>query len=150
MTVELVGKWPKELQSPISKIVEVLNSHKELDFPDAAINIMLVDDKEIARLNEEYSGNAYPTDVLTFAYGEEGIEDGELADIAISLDTAQKQAETAGVDLADEIALLSLHGILHSIGYDHQSDEEETEVERLQQEIMEAAHLKYRKFDWKH
>ena len=150
MTVELVGKWPKELQSPISKIVEVLNAHKELDFPDAAINIMLVDDNEIARLNEEYSGNAYPTDVLTFAYGEEGIEDGELADIAISLETSRKQAETAGVDLADEVALLSLHGILHSIGYDHQSDEEEIEVERLQQEIMEAAHLKYRKFDWKH
>lgn len=150
MTVELVGKWPKELQSPISKIVDVLNAHKELYFPDAAINIMLVDDKEIARLNEEYSGNAYPTDVLTFAYGEEGIEDGELADIAISLETARKQADTAGVDLADEVALLSLHGILHSIGYDHQSDEEEIEVERLQQEIMEAAHLKYRKFDWKH
>lgn len=150
MTVELVGKWPKELQSPISKIVEVLDSHKELEFPNAAINIMLVDDKEIARLNKEYSGNAYPTDVLTFAYGEEGVEDGELADIAISLETATKQAESAGVDLADEVALLSLHGILHSIGFDHQSGEEEAEVERLQQEVMEKAQLKYRKFDWKH
>ena len=150
MTVELVGQWPKDLQAPIGKIVEILDSHGELDFPDAAINIMLVDDKEIARLNEEYSGNAYPTDVLTFAYGEEGIEDGELADIAISLDTAKKQAETAGVDLVDEVALLSLHGILHSIGLDHQSEEEASKLESLQKEIMDKAHLKYRKFDWKH
>lgn len=150
MTVELVGSWPDELKKAVGKIVQVLDSNQQLQYPDAAINIMLVDDDEIARLNKEYSGNAYPTDVLTFAYGDEGAKEGELADIAISIDTAKLQAKQAGIRLEEEVPLLALHGILHALGLDHQTETEAAKLEEIQRNLMLVAGFKHREIKWKH
>ncbi len=150
MTVELVDRWPRELQSAVAKVVQAIDSFDELELPDGAVNIKLVDDAEIAGLNETYSGEASPTDVLTFAYDEDEIEDGELADIVISTETAERQAKAAGVGLEDEVALLALHGILHAIGIDHQDDQSQDAMDGLQAELMAAAGLAYHKAQWKH
>ncbi len=135
---------------PAFRVVAALNDHYP-DLPSGQVNLMLVDDEEIEALNKEYTGNAYPTDVLSFSYiegGEEPIE-GELGDIAISLPMATAQAEAAGTSVDAELALLALHGTLHVIGYDHQTPEEREKMDRIQRNIMTAAGLPYRDFAWK-
>jgi probable rRNA maturation factor len=150
LDVRLVGDWPADINR--AKIYEVITAlqQKEAGLPAGSINVKLVDDSEITALNKQYSGNAYATDVLSFSYIENGQEaaDGDLGDVAISLSTAQLQAQKAGTDITDEVALLTLHGVLHILGRDHAKPGDEAELDKLQEDIMKAAGLTYRKFNW--
>lgn len=114
------------------------------------INLKLVDDAEIQALNKKYSGIDKTTDVLSFSYIEDGVEaiDGELGDVAISTETAIKQAKIAETALATEIALLLVHGTLHVLGYDHAASSDQAKVEALQAKIMKQLGLEYRDFKW--
>lgn len=89
---------------------------------DAELSIALVGDVEMQRLNASYRGKDRPTDVLSFEMGDETPGDGSrlLGDVAISLDTAARQAAERGVTVAEEIRVLLAHGILHLLGYDHE------------------------------
>lgn len=107
--------------------------------PAAEVSIVFVDDEYIQRLNREYRGVDAPTDVLSFALneGEPMPEDeGEqlLGDVVISLPTAERQAVEYGHSLEREVAFLTVHGVLHLLGYDHQTEEER----RLMREKEEA------------
>ncbi len=100
-----------------------------LDCPNQEVSILLTGDMDIRRLNQEFRNIDQPTDVLSFPQNSE--EDpaipGEtiLGDIAVSLDTAKKQAQEHGLDFNEEIVLLLIHGILHLLGYDHEISEKE-------------------------
>ncbi len=101
--------------------------------------VVIVDDDEIRDLNAQFLGNDEPTDVLSFPdEGDDFIEGGEaepfLGDIAISLPTAQRQADTVGHPLAAEMAHLLVHGILHLCGYDHVNGGEEEARMRAREE----------------
>jgi probable rRNA maturation factor len=76
-------------------------------------------DAELQRLNREFLGKDYPTDVLSFPSGS---KDGFLGEIAISVDRAACQAEEHGHTTGDEIRVLMLHGVLHLMGMDHERD----------------------------
>lgn len=79
---------------------------------------LLTDDRELTRLNREFLGKDYPTDVLSFP-----LEDGQgLGEMAISVDRARLQAAQFGHSLAEEIRILMLHGLLHLTGMDHEND----------------------------
>jgi probable rRNA maturation factor len=94
--------------------------------------VRFVSDREMRRLNREFRGKDKPTDVLTFA-GEE-TEDGiHLGDIAVSVPTARRQALERGHSVERELEVLLLHGILHCLGYDHESDN--GEMERLERTL---------------
>jgi probable rRNA maturation factor len=80
-----------------------------------AIACLITDDRELRRLNREFRGKDYATDVLSFP-SEGGGE------IAISLDRAEAQAAEHGHSLADELCILMLHGVLHLSGMDHEND----------------------------
>ena len=116
----------------------------------AIINLKLVDDAEIQALNKKYAGSDKSTDVLSFNYHEDGSVplDGELGDVAISLDTAKRQAETAGTSLEAEVTLLVIHGCLHILGYDHAAAAERSKMDQLQGQIMQRLDLTYRNFQW--
>jgi len=73
-------------------------------------------------LNSTYRGNEAPTDVLSFP-GEAGVEGRHLGDIAICVPAARRQAEAAGHGLERELRVLVLHGVLHCLGHDHESDD---------------------------
>lgn len=98
------------------------------------VDVLLTSDAEIKRLNRTFRGKNKATDVLSFPAPEE-IADQHAGDLAISLDTAARQAESFGHSLSDEIRILLLHGLLHLAGMDHEIDsgemaEREAELRR--------------------
>ena len=99
----------------------------EMNNPDAEVSVLLTDDAAIRRLNREWRGIDKPTDVLSWPQEEPGtarVGAGSiLGDVAISLDTARRQAGERGWSEARETALLLVHGILHLLGF-----EDDTEV----------------------
>ena len=104
---------------------------KDLGFPEAEISILLVDDTEIARLNGLYLSRMGPTNVISFPQNEG--EDSDLnpeilGDVVISVETAQKEADTAGQTLDWALDRLIVHGVLHLVGYDHESPEADAEA----------------------
>jgi len=80
---------------------------------------LLTDDRELRRLNREFLGKDYPTDVLSFP---EPGPDGFLGEIAISVERAAEQAREHGHSTEQEISILMLHGVLHLVGMDHERD----------------------------
>lgn len=102
----------------------VLDNEKFTD--DAEVSVSFVNDNEIHRLNYEYRNVDRPTDVLSFPLGENGVYDINnetgaymLGDIVISMQTALKQAKLYGHSLEREIGFLTVHSMLHLLGYDH-------------------------------
>ncbi len=80
---------------------------------------MVAGDAELQRLNRQFLGHDYPTDVLSFPSPG---PDGFLGEIAISVERAAEQARERGHSLESEIEILMLHGVLHLLGMDHQKD----------------------------
>jgi len=94
----------------------------------AEVSILLVNDEEMQAMNSKYRGIDRPTDVLSFSQMDEGsapFEDSPviLGDIVISVDTAERQAVSRGEPVDDELDMLVVHGILHLLGYDDETDE---------------------------
>ncbi|MGA8937614.1 MAG: rRNA maturation RNase YbeY [Acidobacteriaceae bacterium] len=85
------------------------------------VDVLLAGDRTLRRLNRTYRGKDKSTDVLSFPAAEDlaGVHAGDLA---ISLDTARRQAEEHGHALRDEVRVLLLHGLLHLSGMDHETD----------------------------
>ena len=110
---------------------------------DVEVSCVLVDDERIHEINREYRHIDRSTDVISFA-----MEDNDqfyvegmprtLGDIFISVDHAKKQAEEYGHSLRREMCFLFTHGILHMLGYDHMTDEQEKEMFGLQDQILGA------------
>lgn len=106
------------------------------------VSVSFVDDDAIHKLNLEHRGMDRPTDVLSFPMGEDGNYDLNhetgswiLGDIVISMQTALKQAEIYGHSLEREVGFLTVHSMLHLLGYDH---EESSLQERIMREKEEA------------
>jgi probable rRNA maturation factor len=84
------------------------------------VDVLLADDATVRRLNKTFRGKNKATDVLSFPAAEN--PDGHAGDLAISLDTAARQAAAFGHSLRDEVRILLLHGLLHLSGMDHEID----------------------------
>jgi probable rRNA maturation factor len=113
--------------------------------PLAELCIKAVDEATIAQLNEQWMEKEGPTDVLAFPMDElrpglvtEEPEEGVLGDLVLCPDVAARQGEAAGHGADAEIELLTVHGILHLLGYDHAEPEEHREMFGLQDEILAA------------
>lgn len=153
----------------IEKLEELLKLAGELEgITEGEVALTFVDDETIQDLNKQYRNLDKPTDVLSFAMSEFGddeiqinyedneddaegeLEDGEtiseafiepLGDIIISVPRAIAQAEDYGHSVERELGFLFVHGFLHLIGYDHQSEEEEAVMFAKQEEILQKAGL---------
>ena len=88
------------------------------------VDVLLTTDATLRRLNRDFRGKNKPTDVLSFPAPEE-ISQTHAGDLAISLETAARQAAVYGHDLRDEVRILLLHGLLHLSGLDHETDDGE-------------------------
>ena len=105
----------------------------ELDLEEAELSILLCGDTRIRGLNRDYRGKDCPTDVLAFSMREgpdeiSSLNPSVLGDVVISLETARRQAQKGSRTIVHEVAFLLAHGILHLLGFDHQNDEEEREM----------------------
>ncbi len=114
------------------------------------VDITIVDDEEIHRLNREYRGVDRPTDVLSFALDEGGGDEPELVDepeehllgdIIISAETAQRQGEEFGHGLTREMVYLAVHGLLHLLGYDHMVEEDKVIMRAKEEEALREIEL---------
>jgi len=110
---------------------------------DADIAIVLVDEAAMEQLHVQWMGEPGPTDVLSFPMDElrPGNDDaitppGVLGDVVLCPQVAEMQAEGAGHSILDELLMLTAHGILHLLGFDHADPEEEKEMFSLQRDLL--------------
>lgn len=111
--------------------------------PQAELSIVLVDEATMTEHHERWMDEPGPTDVLAFPMdelrpGREGEEApvGLLGDVVLCPQVAKRQAKEAGHSVADELHLLTVHGILHLLGYDHAEPEEHKEMFALQARLL--------------
>ena len=114
--------------------------------PLAELSILLVDTDYMTELNHRWMGGDGPTDVLAFPMDEVALDRGPghgdsqepslLGDIVLCPDVAAKQAATAGHSTGEELELLTVHGVLHLLGYDHAEPHEEREMFGLQNRLL--------------
>ena len=115
--------------------------------PLAELSILLIDVEYMAELNHRWMDGEGPTDVLAFPMDESSVDHGPsepggepalLGDIVLCPEVAAKQAAEAGHATPDELALLTVHGTLHLLGYDHAEPDEEREMFGLQARLLES------------
>ena len=114
----------------------------------AELSILLVDVDYMTELNHRWMGGDGPTDVLAFPMDEGSVDHGPgesnggepalLGDIVLCPEVAARQAAAAGHSAADELHLLTVHGVLHLLGYDHAEPEEEREMFALQARLLDG------------
>ncbi|MEI5585121.1 MULTISPECIES: rRNA maturation RNase YbeY [unclassified Agromyces] len=120
--------------------------------PDAELAIVLVDEGAMEQLHVQWMDEPGPTDVLSFPMDElrPGTEDqptppGLLGDVVLCPQVAETQAKAAGHSLLDELQLLTAHGILHLLGFDHAEPEEEREMFGLQRDLLVGFNMQERR-----
>ena len=120
-------KVPSGLRILIRRACNAVLEYEHFDEP-AEISVTFVDNAAIAELNNQYRNKPMPTDVLSFPLGENGVYDVDenngckmLGDIVISMERAQEQATLYGHPLQREVAFLTVHSMLHLLGYDHEN-----------------------------
>jgi probable rRNA maturation factor len=128
-------------------VLDAMHVHPQTD-----LAIMLVGTEVMSELHVQWMDEPGPTDVLSFPMDElrPGTEDnpspaGLLGDIVLCPQVAQSQAETAGHGLTDELQLLTTHGILHLLGFDHAEPDEEKEMFGIQRDILVGFSLQERR-----
>jgi probable rRNA maturation factor len=104
---------PRRLRRVLERAARVLAVRGE-------VSLVLTGDRAVRALNARYRGKDRPTDVLSFPGG---AAKGELGDIVISVETAERNARARRRTLGHELDVLALHGFLHVLGYDHEIDD---------------------------
>lgn len=126
-------------------------SKKQNVEPGSELSITFVSNERIKEINRDYRQKDKPTDVISFAMEELGEGEIEivgveqpriLGDIIISIPKAKEQAEEYGHSFLRELSFLAIHGFLHLLGYDHETEEDEKEMFSIQREILDEYGLK--------
>lgn len=127
----------EDLKKVIDKAIEIENIN------NVEFNIIIVDNEKIHEINKEYRNIDRPTDVISFALEDDesfpGIDIRVLGDIYISLDKVYEQSKAYGHSFFRELSFLTVHGILHLLGYDHMKLEDEKEMFSRQELILNEA-----------
>ena len=145
MSTEIINESDVEIDvEHVAKLARFLLEQLRVH-PQADLRIKFGDEATITELNERYFETEGPTDVLSFPGDEllpgrldEEPEEGDLGDIIIAPSIAAKQGDTAGQGLEGEIDLLTTHGVLHLLGYDHLDAEERSEMFGLQARLLKS------------
>ncbi|MFA9558775.1 rRNA maturation RNase YbeY [Evansella sp. AB-rgal1] len=140
--IDETNEVSEELMNLVGDVIDTAIDHHKFDH-DIEVSITFVNDQQIQELNRDYRGKDQPTDVLSFALNEgeddpvvmEGMPE-LLGDIIISVPRAIEQADDYGHDLKRELCFLAVHGFLHLIGHDHDTEEREREMFQLQEDIL--------------
>lgn len=143
---ELFNETEENLEKEMKEINKLLEfACKKENVENAEFNIIFVDQDTIHEINKTYRGIDRVTDVISFA-----LEDNKtieldvrlLGDIYICVERAKEQALEYGHSFLRELAFLSIHGLLHLLGYDHMKKEEEEIMFKKQEEILDEYGIK--------
>ena len=144
----MISSYPEELTFP-QEIIDNITTAAETvgrlyGVENGEVSVTLTDNEYIHKLNKEYRGIDRPTDVLSFALNESEepeVDDGPdinvLGDLVISVERAREQAADYGHSVRREVAFLTVHGMLHLLGYDHMEEADRLEMEKEQRFVME-------------
>jgi len=143
---EIINETNEEIKelSEIEKLLEFALKYQKVE--NAIFNIIIVDEETIRNINREYRGKDSITDVISFA-----LEDDEsfietdfriLGDIYICLNRAKSQALEYGHSFLRELSFLTIHGLLHLLGYDHMTLDDEKVMFNLQEMILNEYGIK--------
>lgn len=100
------------------------------------VSILLADDSAVRDINRQFRGLDKPTNVLSFPAADTPATQGHIGDIVIAYETLRKECEAEDRQFVHHLAHLTVHGFLHLIGYDHETDAEADEMEALESRIM--------------
>ena len=149
LTVDLFDETESLTEDHLELVRQLVEKTIEIEqlSGDIEVSISFVDKERIRTLNREYRGRDMTTDVLSFALHEQG--EGELqvhvddlpnvlGDVIISVDHIYEQAKEYGHSFERELGFLTVHGLLHLLGYDHNDEAEEREMFSKQEDILRA------------
>jgi len=131
--------WRRALTRPVSRVRAAAEAAlAAAGVTGAELGVRLADDAELRALNRRYRGRDAPTNVLAFALAEPGAAPPPtgpapvLGDVVVALETARAEAAALERPLADHVAHLVVHGVLHLCGHDHEGDAEAAAMEALE------------------
>jgi probable rRNA maturation factor len=124
----------------LQKLCDLVAAGEGYSRSSAAVHLVLAAEVEMRRLNREYLGHDRPTDVLSFNIDRPSEAGGVFGEIYISPDVAARQAACQGVPVAEEIARLFCHGLLHLFGYDHAAKVEGQVMKNREDHYLERLH----------
>ncbi len=143
MNVEISGSVPRLSRREIVCFVRKVLLSIEIEDEITDVSIAFVDDETMKTLNRKFRHKNRTTDVLTFpadeTYGDPNRKGKPLGDIVISVDQARRQGAEERHSLATEVRYLLVHGILHALGYDHETDH--GEMNELEVDVRHAVGL---------
>ena len=152
MTIEITNESGIDVDETVLLRVTENNLAELFVSPDADLAILLVDEGAMESLHVQWMDEPGPTDVLSFPMDElrPGTEDaptseGLLGDIVLCPQVAESQAQAAGHSTMDELILLTTHGLLHLLGFDHAEPAEEREMFALQRDLIVRFHAAERR-----
>lgn len=143
--LDFLNQGPKafdQYENVYRDLAEKVFNHLHLE-DEYLVDVNVVDNKFIHQINRDYRGVDRPTDVISFAFLDD--KDGikyvggniiQLGNILVSYEKAQEQAKEYGHSLDREMSFLFVHGLLHLLGYDHMTKEDEAKMFALQDEIL--------------
>ena len=147
MEIEVFNLTNEDLKEDLNELKKFLiNVAKDEKLGNVIFNIIIVDNNKIHEINKEYRGIDRETDVISFALEDDKTfnttEVRMLGDIYISIDKVRSQAEEYGHSFKRELYFLSIHGLLHLLGYDHMKKEDEEIMFGKQEEILNRYGIK--------
>ena len=141
-TYSIFNETDKNLDEYMDKLYGLLEyALKKENLNDVEFNVIFVDSDKIHEINKEYRGVDRVTDVISFALEDNmdiKLDHRLLGDIYICLERAHEQAIEYGHSFLREICFLSVHGLLHLLGYDHMKEEDEKVMFTKQDEILDG------------
>lgn len=149
------------LESAVAETVKVALGHADVE-----VELTLCGDPEMERLHFDHMGERGATDVLSFPLHEWALdgsssrladEDGSLppgmplllGDVVLDVDQAVRQSAEGGWSVAEELALLAIHGTLHLVGHDHAELEDEARMRAAEHDVLRALHRRHRQVPWR-
>jgi probable rRNA maturation factor len=149
--VDVQMELETDFQLPDQRLIEAVEwiLRKDDTEDGAGVSIVIMDDDEIRRLNQQFRSVDAPTDVLSFPADpveipEDEESDGEdlyLGDLLLALPYIQRQAEAEQHSVSDELVLAVIHGTLHLLGYDHDTAENQADMWAVQSEALKAMNV---------
>jgi probable rRNA maturation factor len=163
---EAVEPLPVEVALDLVKTAVSETAGGALGSRPAEVEVTICGDAEMTRLNFDHMGERGPTDVLAFPLHEWTVESGHshladddgrlpdraplvLGDVVIDLDQAVRQAAEGDWSVAEEIALLAIHGTLHLLGHDHDDADGEAAMRDAEHRVLTVLHRRFHGVDWK-